>query len=385
MELSLVGGRVLLADGTVEAATVTLADEVIDAVGGAPRGSRIDVGGRLILPGLVDLHGDAFERQIMPRPGVQFGLDVALHDTDRQLVANAITTAFHGVTYSWEPGLRGRESFEALLAAIDRLRPTLLCDTRVHLRFETYNLEAVDPVCDRLAAGEIDLLAFNDHMDDTLEDLRDPMATARYAGRTGLAEVALRDLVETVAARGDAVPDAVDRLAAAARSAGVAMLSHDDPSPDVRRRYHALGCAIAEFPETEETARVARTLDNPVVMGAPNVLRGGSHKRSASAAEMVARGLCTVLASDYYYPALFHAPFALARDGRAPFGAAWALVSRNPALAAGLPDRGEIAAGRRADLVIADDSVPDFPRVVGALVAGRLVYGVDPSLVARPA
>ena len=233
MELSLVGGWVLLADG------------VIDAVGGAPRGSRIDVGGRLILPGLVDLHGDAFERQIMPRPGVQFGLDVALHDTDRQLLANAITTAFHGVTYSWEPGLRGRESFGALLAAIERLRPTLLCDTRVHLRFETYNLEAVDPVCDRLASGEIDLLAFNDHMDDTLEDLRD--ATARYAGRTGLAEVALRDLVETVAARG------------------------------------------------------------------------------------------------------------------------------------------EIAAGRRADLVIVDDSVPDFPRVIGAPVAGRLVYGVDPSLVTQPA
>ena len=382
MDASLVGGRVLLPNGDVEPATVTVAEGDIAEIGSGARGAVVDVDGRLILPGIVDIHGDAFERQIMPRPGVQFGLDLALHDTDRQLLANGITTAFHGLTYSWEPGLRGRENFEALLAAIDRLRPALLCDTRLHLRFETHNLDAVDQVCDLLGVGEIGLLAFNDHVADTLATIAKPMKLAYYAGRAGLASEAFLALAESVRSRGDEVPDAVARLAEAARAAAVPMLSHDDPSPAVRAHYDALGCTIAEFPKTETTAEAARRLGNPVVMGAPNVVRGGSHNRMPSAADMVERGICSVLASDYYYPALLHAAFKLARDGRAPFGAGWGLISRNPAVAAGLDDRGEIAVGRRADLVIVDDTVPNFPRIVGVLVAGRLVYAIDPTLLA---
>jgi alpha-D-ribose 1-methylphosphonate 5-triphosphate diphosphatase len=81
-----------------------------------------------VLPGIVDLHGDAFERQMMPRPGVDFALDIALLDSDRQALANGITTVFHGVTWSWEPGLRGRDNARAMLDAIERLRPSLGAD-----------------------------------------------------------------------------------------------------------------------------------------------------------------------------------------------------------------------------------------------------------------
>src|SRR5262249_61125076 len=84
-------------------------------------GRRIDASGLLVLPGLVDIHGDAFERQLMPRPGVAFDADVALMETDRQLVANGITTAFHAVTWSWEPGLRGRESTLWIRTATERV------------------------------------------------------------------------------------------------------------------------------------------------------------------------------------------------------------------------------------------------------------------------
>ena len=381
MEASLVGGRLLLPNGDVEPATVTVAEGGIAEIGSDARGAVVDAGGRLILPGIVDIHGDAFERQIMPRPGVQFGLDMALHDTDRQLLANGITTAFHGLTYSWEPGLRGRENFEALLAAIDQLRPALLCDTHLHLRFETHNLDAVDQVCGLLAADAIGLLAFNDHVADVLAVIAEPTKLAHYADRAGLTGGAYQALAESVRNRAGEVPEAVARLANAARAASVPMLSHDDPSPAVREHYDSLGCTIAEFPKTEATAEVARRLGNPVVMGAPNVIRGGSHKRMPSAADMVGRGICTVLASDYYYPTPLHAAFKLAREDRTGFGAAWALISRNPAVAVGLHDRGEIAVGRRADLVIVDDTVPDFPRIVGVLVAGRLVYAMDPTLL----
>jgi len=111
------------------------------------------------------------------------------------------------------------------------------------------------------------------------------------------------------------------------------------------------------------------------VLGAPNVVRGGSHTGWIDATEMIGRGLCSVLASDYYYPAPLIAAFALARRGTLPFGQAWTLVSQTPASAVKLNDRGQIASGQRADLIIVDPSaVGQQPRVVAAIVAGRVVH-----------
>jgi alpha-D-ribose 1-methylphosphonate 5-triphosphate diphosphatase len=118
----------------------------------------------------------------------------------------------------------------------------------------------------------------------------------------------------------------------------------------------------------------ASGLGNPVVMGAPNVVRGGSHTGAASATDMIARGMCTVLASDYYYPAPLLAALKLHRKLGFGLGDAWSLVSRAPALAAGLDDRGEISPGRRADLIVVDRSACGVPRVAATLVAGRQVY-----------
>ena len=113
----------------------------------------IDARGLLVLPGIVDVHGDAFERQVMPRPRVAFPLDIALLESDRQAVSNGITTVFHGVTWSWEPGLRGAENARAILAGIERIRPRLGADTRYHLRHETYNLDAEPEITEWLPAA----------------------------------------------------------------------------------------------------------------------------------------------------------------------------------------------------------------------------------------
>lgn len=155
----------------------------ITAIGAdtAQGGLGLDAGGLLVLPGIIDLHGDAFERQLMPRPGVDFPVDVALVDSDRQAIANGITTVFHGTTWSWEPGLRGAENARLLLQAIETLRPQLAADTRVHLRQETYNLDAEAEILQWLADGRIDLLAFNDHMD--LTGITKPAKRARMVER----------------------------------------------------------------------------------------------------------------------------------------------------------------------------------------------------------
>jgi alpha-D-ribose 1-methylphosphonate 5-triphosphate diphosphatase len=107
-----------------------------------------------VLPGLVDIHGDAHERALQPRPGVGFPPAMAVRDTAAQLLASGITTAYLGVTLSWEPGLRSRETWRALLSALDQARPTLPApDLRVHCRFEADNLDALEEVLADIEAG----------------------------------------------------------------------------------------------------------------------------------------------------------------------------------------------------------------------------------------
>ena len=378
MSLTIDNARVLTADSGLSHRSVTIEDQRIGRMGSGPPGAgRWSAAGALVLPGIVDLHGDAFERQMMPRPGVIIDLDLALHDTDCQMIANGITTALHAVTCSWEPGLRGRETVRRLLNAIERLRPTFACDTRVHLRYETYNLEAEGEIASWLRDRRIALLAFNDHVEHIRTRCAQAEELARYADRSGLTMNAFTALLDRVAAGEPEVRPAIGRLTRTARAAGIPLASHDDETPEIRHWFNGLGVDICEFPLDAATARTALTLGDAVVMGAPNIIRGGSHARRLAATEAVREGLCAVLASDYYYPALLCAPFRLVQEGIMALPEAWALVSHNPARAAGLDDRGEIAPGQRADLIVVDDSNPSLPRVTAAFVAGRPVYAAN--------
>ena len=377
-DISIEGGSVLLGGDIVEA-SLSVEDGKMREVGKSGRDAAVelDARGLKVLPGIVDLHGDAFERQMMPRPGVDFAIDIALADSDRQIIANGITTVFHGTTWSWEPGLRSGDNAEKLIDAIEAMRPRLVADTRFHLRHETYNVDAEEKIGQWLAAGRVDLFAFNDHMDLATTLRNKPRKRATMIERTGLSDDAFERLLENVLSRGDEVPGSIARLAATARDAGVRMLSHDDKTPAERQAFRALGAAIAEFPVNEETAREAAAGGDAIVYGAPNIVRGGSHTGWTKAADMIAKGLCSVLASDYYYPAPLLAPFRLAADGVLPLAKAWNLVSAAPARAVGLADRGTLAEGQRADIVLIDSREPLRPRVVAVIVAGRLVYLAD--------
>jgi alpha-D-ribose 1-methylphosphonate 5-triphosphate diphosphatase len=384
---AIVGGRTLLPTGLEDDAVVLIEDGVITDIADSTRGHPVlEAGGRLVLPGMIDLHGDAFERQLMPRPGVHFDMHIALSDTDRQLVANGISTAFHGVTHSWEPGLRSRDSLVALMEALESARPHLACDTRLHLRHETFNLQGEADALRWVAQGRVALLAFNDHTADIVKKLDKPLEAMTVLQRTGLGADALRQLAHRVASRASEVPASIGRLAAAAVEAGVPQASHDDMTPDIRHWYQRMSCSISEFPKNRETARAARALGNHVVFGSPNVVRGGSHQSNAvGAATMVTEGLCTVLTSDYYYPAMLQAPFRLAADGACSFEQAWALVSSNAADAAHLHDRGQIAVGQRADVLVVEPPATMPARVALHLIAGRLAHAALGAPLALPA
>lgn len=366
--LRIIGGRVLLPDG-LAAADLVLEDGCIAAIDGGGPGRVLDARGLLVLPGIVDIHGDAFERQIQPRPGVDFPAHVALDDTEAQLLANGITTAFHGVTLSWEPGLRSLDAWRSLLDALEGRDWS--CDMRVHLRWEAYNLDALDTALADIAAGRVHLLAFNDHTPSILKKLSDPVEGAKYSGRAGMELAAFRALAERIAARGPEVASARDRIAAAARAAGIPLASHDDATVPTREAFRALGAHICEFPMAEEVGEAARAAGDWVVMGSPNVVRGRSHLGWASAARLAEAGICTVLSSDYFYPAMLHAALILAGRGVLDLAASWALVSANPAAAAGLSDRGRIEPGLRGDVVLVDS---DTSNGVATVAAGGIAW-----------
>jgi alpha-D-ribose 1-methylphosphonate 5-triphosphate diphosphatase len=378
MDMRIQNGRVLLPDGDVRQTDIMVAEGVIQEIGGSPNGEKaIDARGKLVLPGIVDLHGDGFERHIMPRAGVSFSRALGLLDTDRAMTANGITTAFHGLTCSWEPGLRSREAARAFLADFKAVRGRLGCDTRLHLRFETYNLPALDEIEAWILDGTVDMLAFNDHIDAMFGNLDRYSKMSGYLDRTGLNREAFINLITEIKERAAVVPEGIRRLAVAAAERNIPMASHDDPDPATRSWYDGLGCAISEFPLDEDTARSARELGDAVVLGAPNALRGKSHIDRLMARDAIRMGLCDALASDYFYPSLLQAAFALAREKVCPFPEAWRLVSAGPARAAGLTDRGAIEPGKRADLVVVDDADPALPFAALTLCRGTPVFSAN--------
>jgi alpha-D-ribose 1-methylphosphonate 5-triphosphate diphosphatase len=374
MDFSITGGRALV-DGRLEETNLHIsANGTISDIGAdVGRRTSLDADGLLVLPGIIDIHGDAFERQLMPRPGVAFSLDIALTDSDRQVIANGITTVFHSVTWSWEPGLRGADNARGILHAIERLQPRLAADTRFHLRHETFNFAVEDEVIGWLAKRRIHALAFNDHL-PAPEDVADRTnKLAQMVQRSGLGHDEFVALVEDLRDHQDLVPYSIGRIAAAANTHGVPLLSHDDESPDERLWFRDLGCRISEFPMNLETACEAAAAGDDIVLGAPNVVRGKSHLGWLDATKMIAEGRCTILASDYYYPAQLNAAFRLADAGVMPIEKAWGLISQAPARAMGLADRGRIERGLRADIALIDASSRP-PHVVGVIAGGRLVH-----------
>jgi alpha-D-ribose 1-methylphosphonate 5-triphosphate diphosphatase len=350
-------------------------------VAAGPGRVTLDAAGLDILPGLIDVHGDAFERALSPRPGVTVPLPMALAELDAQLLSAGITTAFLAVTVSWEAGLRSNATYFALREAL-RARPRgAVPDLRLHVRFEAHNLAALDQVCADIAAGDVRMVSFNDHTPGILRKLPDPGAVAKFVDRTGQNYAAFKADAERAAAIAPAeIAAGRKRLGDAATAAGIPLASHDDSSLQERAAFRALGATISEFPTTPEVARDAIEAGEPTVMGAPNVVRGGSHTGWHGAEALVRQNLCSVLCSDYHYPSLLQAVYILARNGSAAFGDAQALVTRNAAALARLGDRGTLEIGQRGDAVLVEPG--EVPRVVATICAGRIAY-LAPDAVQR--
>jgi len=318
------------------------------------------------------MHGDAFERHVRPRPSASFPLDQALVATDRDAAANGVTTAWLAQGWSWEGGHRGPDFAERLLKALDTLRPRLQTDMRIQIRCETHTVDTREHLLAVVEAHEVGYVVFNNHLRETLKlaeaDDGELAAMARAVGRTTREYLADIRAAHRQAA---AVPRYLCTLADAFDRLGVLYGSHDDATAEIRETYSMIGARICEFPLTRTVAKLARAVNDPVIMGAPNVVRGGSQSGNVAASDLIAVGHCDALVSDYCYPSLARAAFRIADEGLLDLPAAWRLISEGPAGIMRLTDRGTIAEGKRADLVIVNEATRD---IEATIVAGRLSH-----------
>ena len=361
LQLTFTGAEVLRPDG-LSTSTLSLSEgQIVEG----QAGRVIDLSGMRVLPGIVDMHGDGFERHLAPRRGAMKDLGKGLASAEAELAANGITTAVLAQFWSWEGGMRGRDFALRFLNALKGYQGTGT-DLQVQLRFEYAMLEDYAAFEATVTEHAVPYVVFNDHLPHkALEKGKKPPRLTGQALKGGRSPEAHLQLMQGLHAAMQQAEGAVADLAQRLSARGVILGSHDDATAEGRATWQARGVSISEFPETRVAAEAA---EGGIVLGAPNVVRGGSHSGNVSAAELIADGLGDALASDYHYPAPRQAALILAEE--VGLQRAWALVSSGPAALLGLQDRGELTPGKRADLVILDGA----GRIGATLAGGRITY-----------
>ncbi|MEW6403717.1 MAG: alpha-D-ribose 1-methylphosphonate 5-triphosphate diphosphatase [Chloroflexota bacterium] len=312
----------------------------------------IDLSGRLLIPGMIDLHCDALEKEIEPRPNVHFPLDFACAQADKRNAVAGITTVFHALSFAnHELGVRNNSFAAEIARAVHAWRSHALVDNRVHVRYEVTDDTAPPVLSELIENGDAHLMSFMDHSPGQGQ-FRDVEAYRDYLARTYKTdEDSLDSIMTRKLAAAQGAMERMKALAELARMHNVSIASHDDDSPDKVTTVQALGAVISEFPVNLETARAARAKGLSTLFGAPNILRGKSQSGNMRALDAVESGVADCLCGDYSPAALLPSIMRLPALTDISLCQAVAMVTVNPARAAGLADRGEIAIGNRADLV----------------------------------
>jgi alpha-D-ribose 1-methylphosphonate 5-triphosphate diphosphatase len=348
--------RIVTADAVVEGGLVVdrgIIQELLPA--GRAASDAIDFDGDYLLPGLVELHTDNLERQFQPRPQVRWPAQAAMLAHDRQIAAAGITTVCDGVCVGIYGGKR--ERIEFLQTSLEALREaqhnrSLTAEHFLHLRCEVSDPHVVEMFEPLLEEPNLKLVSFMDHTPGQRQWHDIDKYRTFHRGRTEATEEEFQALIERRIGEQKLYADQHrKKLLALVEGRPITLASHDDTTALHVEEAAADGITISEFPTTHVAAEAARAKELSVVMGAPNLVLGGSHSGNVSALQLAEQGLLDALSSDYVPVSMLHGAFRLHRVLDMPLPQAIAPISRNPAAMIGLDDRGEIAPGLRADLV----------------------------------
>jgi alpha-D-ribose 1-methylphosphonate 5-triphosphate diphosphatase len=350
--------RLVLADRVIENGWIAIVDGMVAGIGEGKAPDRSeDMSGDFVIPGLVELHTDHIEAHYMPRPKVYWDPVAAVVSYDAQLATCGITTVLDSLRVWREEGADqiGGEA-AVLAAAIGAARDAaiLRCDHFLHLRCEVPMPDVVEETTELIARPDVRLVSLMDHTPGQRQFRDEEKLRTYYRGKSGgLTDAELDVLFDkrrTYAAQHG--PKNYQNLVALARRHRVPIASHDDTTAEHVAQSVQDGVAIAEFPTTFEAAQALHAAGVRVLMGAPNLVRGGSHSGNVGTADLAKAGVLDVLSSDYVPASLLMAAFALPKAvPTIALASAVRVVTKTPAEAIGLDDRGEIAVGKRADLV----------------------------------
>ena len=354
----------MLPDAVVEGAVHVRNGRVADIAEGRAEaaGGAIDLEGDYLVPGLVELHTDHVETHFSPRPGVRWDPTLAVVAHDAQVAGSGITTVFDALCIGMDEDRSERSGADELLGLVRATQDAqgagmLRAEHFTHLRCEV----AAPDVLDDWAAFEgepsVRLVSLMDHTPGQRQFTSLDAHMLYYKGKNGMSDAEYEAFLVDRRARAERYSDKHRQaLAAAARERGLPLASHDDALPAHVDEAVRDGVSLAEFPTTLEAAEASRAAGIAVLMGAPNVVRGRSHSGNVAALDLARAGALDILSSDYVPYALMQAAFLLPErtaDDAEPWDLPRAIrtVSKTPAEAIGLRDRGAIEPGRRADLV----------------------------------
>jgi len=388
--LILTNGTVVTRDAVIERGSVVIEGEQITEVTANTYPSSlddgehvVDVSGRFVLPGIVCLHNDGLEKAINPRPNTNFPADFALQTYDTQLAAAGITTQFHAISFqNLATKQRSLDDAVQMSHAVHAFaqsgRGTL--DHYVLFRCDVRRPDSLDGILTCIDDAPVRFVSINDHVPGQgqyrdVAKFLDQMRPFMPENKRTDADLAAwhAERMQFKADTETEVERTYGRLAVEARARDFVLASHDDDSAEKVEIMHRLGCRMAEFPVTVEAARRAHELGMRVSMGAPNAVRGGSLTGNASATELAGLGLVDILIADYHAPSILYAAWRWAHAGVASLPDAVAMTSAHPAAVAGLDDRGTLAPGKRADVIVVEEA-GTVPVVTAHILAGAMQY-----------
>ena len=371
--------RVVLQDRVIPRGSVRIEGPKIAEIAETPVPGGLAGDGLLLCPGFIDMHGDMIEKEVEPRPRVDFPISIAMRELDRRLSSAGVTTGYASVSFTAGRAKGERRSYEhtsALIREIAEHRAGMRVDHRIHARCDIRLEDSLGTIEALIRAGHVDLVSLMDHTpgQGQYRDLE------RFADQVAhIDQVSIEEARDRIAQRiaESARPEEVlhatlNALSALCKSHGIPVASHDDDTEAKVDLMASLGIAIAEFPVSAEAAARAKHHGISVAMGAPNVLRGKSYSDNLSGRDAHAAGQLDMLCADYHPGAILPAALILAETDPGGLSAAIAKCSIGPARALGLTDRGEIRTGLRADLLIADDAA--FGHVRTSFAAGELAF-----------
>jgi alpha-D-ribose 1-methylphosphonate 5-triphosphate diphosphatase len=345
-------GTVVLRDGLIS--------EVDDRISHLPQ--ALNLNGDYLLPGLVELHTDNLEKHLSPRPGVDWPSASAVMSHDAQIIAAGITTVFDALSIGdVNPKGKRMQQLPGMVEAIAQANAANMtrAEHRLHLRCEVCHPDTLSVFRDLVEQPLVQLVSTMDHSPGQRQFALESKYREYYMGKYHLSSEQMDAFIVEQVANSKTYSDRYRRaIVDICLERGLSVASHDDATLAHVEESAAYGMTIAEFPTTLEAAQGCRRLGMSVLMGAPNIVRGGSHSGNIAAARLAEEGLLDILSSDYYPASLLQAAFTLgaqleAAGGSTGAGLARAVstVSLAPARSAGLYDRGEIRVGLRADLI----------------------------------